>query len=107
MATPATALLLFVALLRRVRVDAQPTLNREMPEHGPNDRFTEGTRIQAMFNDIDLNGDKKLDEHEVHMYFQKLGASQVSDGLWEREDRNGDGVIELHEFVRGDTTEEL
>lgn len=83
------------------RADAQPTLNREaLPEHGPNDRFTEGTSIETLFKEIDLNGDMKLDRHEVDLYFQKKGAP-VSDGLWENEDRNGDGVIEYHEFVRG------
>jgi len=84
---------------------AQPTLNEEMPEHGPNDRFTEGTKIHTLFKEIDLNGDKKLDEHEVHLFFQKQGA-QVPDGLWEMEDKNRDGVIELREFARGDDDED-
>ena len=81
--------------------NAQPTLNQEATEHGPDDRFTEGTKLITLFNQIDLNGDKKLDKHEVHLYFQTQGAS-VQDGLWEREDKNGDGMIELHEFARHD-----
>mmetsp|Transcript_25270 Transcript_25270/g.41443 ORF Transcript_25270/g.41443 Transcript_25270/m.41443 type:complete len:111 (+) Transcript_25270:3-335(+) len=99
-----TAALLFIVALHHAH--SQPTLNKDLPDHGPNDRFTEGTKIHTIFNEIDLNGDKKLDEHEVHLYFQQQGA-QVPDGLWDKEDKNRDGVIELHEFARGEDEDEL
>ena len=102
MPSPAASALFLIALVHRRLAAAQPTLNREeaRPQYGPNDRFTEGTMIESLFRQIDLNGDDRLDRHEVDVYFRKQGAP-VSDGLWEDEDRNGDGFIELHEFVRG------
>ena len=77
-----------------------------MPENGPNDWFTEGTKIHTVFNEINLNGNTKLGNHEVHLYFQKQ-RSQVLNGPWEKKDKNGDGVIELHEFVRGEDEDGL
>ena len=56
--------------------------------------------VESIFREIDLDGDGKLDRHEVTILFQRRG-SEVQDGLWEKEDKNGDGFIELHEFVRG------
>mmetsp|Transcript_1085 Transcript_1085/g.2251 ORF Transcript_1085/g.2251 Transcript_1085/m.2251 type:complete len:105 (+) Transcript_1085:466-780(+) len=91
--TVATTITLLLIGARHHRADAQAV-------QGPNDRFTEGTKIHSLFNEIDINGDKKLDKQEVHLYFQKQGVP-VQDGLWEKEDKNGDGVIELHEFARG------
>ena len=102
--TTGIRLLVLIASSTIQQISAQPTLNQDAPEYGPNDRFTEGTKIKTLFNQIDLNGDKKLDKHEVHLYFQKQGVP-VQDGLWEREDKNGDGVIEIHEFARHDEEE--
>ncbi len=88
-------------------VNAQPTLNQDaLPKYGPPDRFTEGTSIEQLFKAIDLNGDGRLDRHEVNMYFAKQGA-EVSDGLWDDLDRDRDGYIELGEFVRRKVGDEL
>ena len=104
--------LLLVALTHAQAYD-EPTTSTQNnkdedgdPLHGPNDRFTEGTMIERLFEEIDLNKDGKLDKQEVNVYFQKQGA-HVQDGLWEREDKNGDGVIERHEFARSQGGDEL
>ena len=97
---------LMAVLVRRCA--AQPTRGGTEPEpeeYGPADRFTAGTTLTALFNKIDLDGDRRLDEHEVKMYFAGMGQP-VQEGLWENEDKDGDGFIEIHEFVRsGDDSE--
>ena len=104
--TVALRLLFFVGPIQNVY--AQPTLNTNAEEivsqYGPKDRFDEGTMIQTLFVQIDLNHDQQLDEHEVHLFFQKKGID-VPESLWAKEDKNGDGVIDMHEFVTGNSDE--
>mmetsp|Transcript_20074 Transcript_20074/g.48254 ORF Transcript_20074/g.48254 Transcript_20074/m.48254 type:complete len:120 (+) Transcript_20074:201-560(+) len=101
---PTFPIFLLIVLLRHHQTHAQSTITVDNEGnsslYGPNDRFTEGTMVESIFREIDLDGDGKLDRHEVTIFFQRRG-SEVQDGLWEKEDKNGDGFIELHEFVRG------
>jgi len=52
-----------------------------------------------MFNVIDLNGDRSIDEYEMIAYFKGQGEDSVPDGLWESEDVDKDGLISWDEFT--------
>merc|ERR1712060_64824 len=51
-----------------------------------------------IFEDIDTDGDGKLSKDEVLAYFKKQGRDEVPAGLWENEDKDGDGFISWSEF---------
>ena len=40
----------------------------------------------------------------MHLFFQKKGID-VPESLWVKGDKNGDGVIEMQEFVTGNSDE--
>jgi len=51
-----------------------------------------------IFNIIDKNGDRKLDEEELLAFFTEQGRDSIPDGLFEKEDLDKDGVISWEEF---------
>jgi len=51
-----------------------------------------------IFNIIDKNGDRKLDEEELMAFFKEQGRDSIPDGLFEKEDLDKDGVISWEEF---------
>ena len=51
-----------------------------------------------LFAKIDGNKDGKLDGAEIEAYFYSLGQSKVPDALWEKEDKDKDGIITWDEF---------
>jgi len=51
-----------------------------------------------MFKDLDVDEDAKLSKEEVLAYFKKQGQDELPDGLWENEDKDGDGFIQWEEF---------
>jgi len=51
-----------------------------------------------IFNLIDKNGDRKLDEEELMAFFKEQGRDSIPDGLFEKEDLDKDGVISWEEF---------
>jgi len=50
-----------------------------------------------VFKDLDFDGDGKISLEEVKAHFDKQGA-EMPDGLFEKEDKNGNGFIEWGEF---------
>lgn len=46
---------------------------------------------------IDTDSNGFLDKAEIDAYFEKMGRA-VPDGLWENEDKDGDGKISWDEF---------
>jgi len=63
-----------------------------------------------IFDQIDLDSDGSLSKSEIDAYFVQMGST-TPDGLWEKEDTDGDGIISWEEFSgpKGDspTSEEL
>ena len=51
-----------------------------------------------IFTEIDTDGDKKLTKEEVEAFFLAKKESGIPDGLWESEDKDGDGFISWEEF---------
>jgi len=51
-----------------------------------------------LFKDLDTNKDTKLSKEEVLAYFKKQGQEKLPDGLWDGEDKDGDGFITWEEF---------
>ena len=51
-----------------------------------------------LFTEIDTNGDGKLTREEVEAFFIEKKQSAMPDGLWEAEDKDGDGFISWEEF---------
>lgn len=49
------------------------------------------------FSMIDTDSNGFLDKAEIDAYFEKMGRA-VPDGLWENEDKDGDGKISWDEF---------
>lgn len=62
-----------------------------------------------MFNELDLNGDRSIDNDELIEYFKGQGLDSVPDGLWESEDLDKNGLISWDEFTgpKGGSEEEL
>jgi len=62
-----------------------------------------------IFNIIDKNGDRKLDEEELMAFFKEQGRDSIPDGLFEKEDLDKDGVISWEEFSgpKGTSSDEL
>eukprot|EP01041_Mallomonas_annulata_P002842 gene2842-5589_t len=52
-----------------------------------------------IFDEIDVNKDKKISEAEMSDWFQvKRGISTIPEGLWQNEDKDTDGFITWSEF---------
>mmetsp|Transcript_26213 Transcript_26213/g.57403 ORF Transcript_26213/g.57403 Transcript_26213/m.57403 type:complete len:222 (+) Transcript_26213:190-855(+) len=51
-----------------------------------------------IFTEIDTDGDKKLTKEEVEAFFKAKREEGIPDGLWESEDKDGDGFISWEEF---------
>jgi len=80
-AIPGGATLLFDVEVLDISDDVPP--EKEMPN---------------IFNIIDKNGDRKLDEEELLAFFTEQGRDSIPDGLFEKEDLDKDGVISWEEF---------
>ncbi len=50
------------------------------------------------FKEIDTDENGKITKEEVEAFFQKNHGTGMPDGLWENEDKNGDGYISWEEF---------
>merc|ERR1712070_5905 len=50
------------------------------------------------FAKMDTDANWKLSKEEVTAYFKKIGQKIDVEGLWKKEDTNGDGVISWEEF---------
>ena len=51
-----------------------------------------------IFKEIDTDEDGKLTKEEVEAFFQEKKKTSTPDGLWESEDKDGDGYISWEEF---------
>lgn len=51
-----------------------------------------------LFAELDTDLDKKLTREEILVYFKKQGQDELPDGLFEGEDKDGDGFISFDEF---------
>jgi len=51
-----------------------------------------------VFKEIDSDADKKLSKDEVEAWFQAKQGIGIPDGLWDSEDKDGDGFITWEEF---------
>jgi len=60
--------------------------------------ITEASPEPNLFKELDTDGDKKLTKDEVLEHFKKQGQNELPEGLWEEEDKNGDGHIDWDEF---------
>eukprot|EP00930_Biecheleria_cincta_P044531 TRINITY_DN3063_c0_g1_i1.p1 TRINITY_DN3063_c0_g1~~TRINITY_DN3063_c0_g1_i1.p1 ORF type:complete len:180 (-),score=46.59 TRINITY_DN3063_c0_g1_i1:179-718(-) len=58
----------------------------------------EGTPEPNLFAELDKDSDGKLTKDEVLAYFKKEGQDEIPEGLWNDEDKDGDGVITWEEF---------
>jgi len=60
------------------------------------------------FAQIDTDGSGDLSKEEVAAYFADVVGREMPDGLWESEDKDGDGVISWDEFSgpKGDSAKE-
>lgn len=69
----------------------------------------DGPPEQNLFADLDTDSDGMLTKDEVLAYFKKEGQDEIPDGLWDSEDKNGDGFISHEEFSgpKGGPKEEL
>lgn len=47
-----------------------------------------------LFKDLDANDDKKLSKEEVLAHFESMGQTELPEGLWESEDKDGNGHID-------------
>ena len=50
------------------------------------------------FAEIDTDENGKITKEEVEAFFQEKHGTGTPDGLWENEDKDGDGVISWEEF---------
>ena len=50
------------------------------------------------FKMIDINEDGKISKEEMLAFFAAQGREEIPDGLWENEDKNGDGFVSWEEF---------
>lgn len=51
-----------------------------------------------LFKEIDTDKDGKLTEAEIEAFFQDKHGTGTPDGLWENEDKDGNGFISWEEF---------
>ena len=52
-----------------------------------------------LFAEIDADSNGKITKEEVLAFFkEKHGQDEMPEGLWENEDKNGDGFIDWEEF---------
>jgi len=58
----------------------------------------EGPPEPNLFKDLDTDKDAKLTKEEVLEFFKKQGKEELPEGLWEKEDKDGDGFISWDEF---------
>ena len=56
------------------------------------------TTLPITKQDLDVDEDAKLTKEEVLAFFKKQGRDELPEGLWEKEDKNEDGVISWEEF---------
>ena len=68
-----------------------------------NTNMTEEQRLQAEFNQIDTNGDGRVDRNEMDAFLAKQGIDdehrqQIVDELFDKLDQDQNGRIELNEF---------
>jgi len=61
------------------------------------------------FAQIDTDGSGDLTKEEVEAYFKDVVGRDIPEGLWEGEDKDGDGIISWEEFSgpKGDGPTEL
>lgn len=64
---------------------------------------------ENLFAKLDLDSDGKLSQDEVLAHFKENGQDAIPDGLWDSEDKDGDGFITWEEFSgpKGEDKEEL
>jgi len=69
----------------------------------------EGPPEKNIFTDLDADSDGKLTKDEVLAYFKNEGQEEIPEGLWDSEDKDGDGFISWEEFSgpKGGPKEEL
>jgi FK506-binding protein 14 len=51
-----------------------------------------------LFKQLDTSGDKRLSQDEVLAFFKQQGKNELPAGLWESEDKDGDGFLSWDEF---------
>jgi len=51
-----------------------------------------------LFKEIDGDGNGQISKEEVEAFFQEKHGASTPEGLWENEDKDGDGVISWDEF---------
>jgi FK506-binding protein 14 len=51
-----------------------------------------------LFKELDTNSDNRLTEAEVLAFFKGQGKDELPPGMWDHEDKNGDGFISWAEF---------
>lgn len=62
------------------------------------DGGAQGTQeIPNVFAEIDKNQDNQITQEEMQAWFSEQGA-EIPEGLWETEDKDGDGVVTFEEF---------
>ena len=62
------------------------------------DFMTEPPPPPNYFKMIDINEDGKISKEEMLAFFAAQGREEIPDGLWENEDKNGDGFVSWEEF---------
>uniref|UniRef100_A0A7S1H5P0 peptidylprolyl isomerase n=1 Tax=Thalassionema nitzschioides TaxID=33649 RepID=A0A7S1H5P0_9STRA len=76
-------------------IPAGATLNFDVEVVGISDSAPPPPNYFAM---IDEDKDGKITKEEMTAFFTKQGAPEIPEGLWESEDKDGDGVVTWEEF---------
>jgi len=66
----------------------------DIAEEGPD---LSKTGPPNVFNQVDRNGDNRIDKDEIDRYFKDQGE-ETPEGLFESDDKDGDGFISFDEF---------